>query len=271
MSRWLLTQEKKRMKLKKNLDKQIPEMKFPSNPFQYVHNFSSVRLDKTWLEELSLGPKFYDFKKTVNKMDVEIQFENLYAQTTELVTSSKDNIERFKSTLVDCGFKYLNHRQNTKGISTKKHKEALRKRKTNDNLLITKPDKGHGIVFMDKNNYISKMKALSNDKTKFQKLAVKNDVAGKIEKQLTDSLKEIKQQGFITEKLFEMLKPTGTITPRVQDNNNNKNSDNKDFIQHYMFSTLWSARQHQGQNFQYKRQDNSVVRSLKFQNYYNHH
>ncbi|CAI2735413.1 unnamed protein product [Schistosoma spindalis] len=207
--------EKKRIKLKKNLDKQISEMKFPTNPSQYVHNFSSVILEKTELEALSLGPKFCDSKKTVNKMDVKIQFENLYAQTAELVSSSKDNIERFKSTLVDCCFKYLNHGHNMKGILTKKHLEALRKLKTNDNLLITKPDKGHGIVLMDKNNYINKMKALLNDKSKFQKLVGKNDIVDKIEKQLTDSLKEIKQQGFISEKEFEILKPTGTITPRL--------------------------------------------------------
>ncbi|VDO94133.1 unnamed protein product [Schistosoma margrebowiei] len=59
------------------------------------------------------------------------------------------------------------------------------------------------------------MKALLNDKSKFQKLAVKNDVADKIEKKLTDSVKEIKQQRVISEKVFEMLKPTGTIKPRL--------------------------------------------------------
>ncbi|VDP40141.1 unnamed protein product [Schistosoma margrebowiei] len=75
----MVVNSRKEKKLKKNLDNRIPEMKFPSNPGQYIHNFSNVMLDKTALEELSLGPKFCDFKKTVNKMDVEIQFENLYA------------------------------------------------------------------------------------------------------------------------------------------------------------------------------------------------
>nr|CAJ00247.1 TPA: reverse transcriptase [Schistosoma mansoni] len=148
-------------------------------------------------------------------MDVEIQFENLYAQTAELVSSSKDNVESFKSTLVDCCFRYLNHGHSSKGILTNKHKEALRKLKTNDNLLITKPDKGYGIVLMDKNNYINKMKAFLNDQSKFQKLVVKNDLADKIEKQIIDSLKQIKQQGFISEKVFEMLKSIGTRTPRL--------------------------------------------------------
>lgn len=37
---------------------------------------------------------------------------------------------------------------------------------------------------MDKNNYLNRMKALLYDKSKFQKLVVKNDVVDRIEKQL---------------------------------------------------------------------------------------
>lgn len=49
-------------------------MKLTSNPGQYVHNFFSVNFNNTELEAFSVGPKFCVFKKTVNIMDVKIQF-----------------------------------------------------------------------------------------------------------------------------------------------------------------------------------------------------
>ena len=48
-----------RKKLTKQLNTISPApTKFPSNPERYVHNLSSLCLDKTLLEVLSLGPKF---------------------------------------------------------------------------------------------------------------------------------------------------------------------------------------------------------------------
>ena len=49
--------------IRKKLTKQLNTIslaptKFPSNPERYVHNLSSLCLDKTLLEVLSLGPKF---------------------------------------------------------------------------------------------------------------------------------------------------------------------------------------------------------------------
>lgn len=62
-------------------------MKFSSNADQYVHNFQNVKFNKTELETLPLGNEFRGSKEKVNKTDFEIQFENLYAQTPEPVTS----------------------------------------------------------------------------------------------------------------------------------------------------------------------------------------
>lgn len=98
------SQKKKRTKTNKILDKKIPEMKFPSNPGQYMHNVSGVNLNETKLEALSLGCKLCDLKKPVHEMNVKIPFEKR-AQTVELVILSDDFI-RLKSILVDCCFRY---------------------------------------------------------------------------------------------------------------------------------------------------------------------
>nr|CAX83715.1 reverse transcriptase [Schistosoma japonicum] len=148
-------------------------------------------------------------------MDLEIHFGNLYAYIQDLVPLSYDDVERLKSTLVDCCFNYINSRQDSRSILTKKHKEGLHQLKVNHNLIISWPDKGSGVVFMDRKKYLEKMNAILCDETKFQKLIVQNDTSNNTKKQLTDPLKKIKQQGLISESLFEKLKPTGTTTLRI--------------------------------------------------------
>ncbi|CAH8608554.1 unnamed protein product [Heterobilharzia americana] len=59
------------------------------------------------------------------------------------------------------------------------------------------------------------MNSLLTDESKSQKLVAYGDTTEKTEKHLTEPLKKIKQQGFISESTFEMLKPTGTVTRRL--------------------------------------------------------
>ena len=55
------------------------------------------------------------------------------------------------------------HDRNLKHIST------LKKLSTDRNIVITKPDKGSGIVILNKKDYIDKMNVILEDSTKFSK------------------------------------------------------------------------------------------------------
>ena len=50
------------------------------------------------------------------------------------------------------------------------HKElfqAIKSLRCNEQILITKPDKGSGVVILNKSDYIKKMGSILEDKTKF--------------------------------------------------------------------------------------------------------
>ena len=49
----------------------------------------------------------------------------------------------------------------------KEHFQAIKSLRSNEQILITKPDKGSGVVILNKNDYIQKMGNILDDKTKF--------------------------------------------------------------------------------------------------------
>ena len=48
--------------------------------------------------------------------------------------------------------------------------QALNSLHSNENIVITKPDKGSGVVILNKNDFIDKMQVILNDPSKFVKL-----------------------------------------------------------------------------------------------------
>ena len=97
---------KKKQKLQNSLHAPTPQLKFPDNPRLYVHKFSDVVLNELQLEALSLGPKFCGYRENTKQHEIDIQFENLMSQTVGLIPSSEENLDRFKTTLVECSHRF---------------------------------------------------------------------------------------------------------------------------------------------------------------------
>ena len=97
---------KKRLTLERSLLELKPKSSFPDNPTRYVHNLSSVTLDDTLLEVLSLGPKFCCPHGGIDQIAIDTQFENAYNQTLDLTASSTHAVEQFKSDLANCSYQY---------------------------------------------------------------------------------------------------------------------------------------------------------------------
>ncbi|VDQ00823.1 unnamed protein product [Trichobilharzia regenti] len=205
--------EKRRTKIIKSLDSRNPS--FPSDPYRYVHNFSSVTLDKLQLEALSLGPRFCDQRYKVNQLDIDIKFENLLLQTKDLIPTSDDEVARFKTILVDSCQQYKKSSHSSKRLLTKQDHEALRKLRNSENIIISRPDKGDGVVLMNKCDYVDKINSLLTDETKFQELSNPRDLDGKVEKQLTKTLQELTKSGVISEAAYNRLKSTENNTSRL--------------------------------------------------------
>ena len=206
---------KKMADLHKSLTQVKPQSTFPSNPERYVHNLSVATLDDTLLEVLSLGPKFCCPHGRHTDIAIETQFENVYSQTTDLSPVSSASLDHFKSELVNCSYQYTNVRTYQKSPLTREHLDALKNLRTRTDVLITKPDKGSGVVLLNKQDYLEKMSHILSDPTKFGETSNEKDQTNIVEDQLTSCLKRMKDQDVISAGTYEKLRPVGTAIPRL--------------------------------------------------------
>ena len=80
-------------------------------------------------------------------------------------------------------------------------------------ILITKPDKGRGVVILDRNDYIQKLEQILSDNTKFKLL--NKDPTGTRENSLTTLLRQMKNEEYLTQQEYRYIKPVGSIPARL--------------------------------------------------------
>ena len=92
-------------------------------------------------------------------------------------------------------------------INTKEIKEVVMKVKNNTDLIFSKPDKGTGIVLMDKVQYLNKMQDIISDSSKFKLLGLtcKLSYIQKTEKKIIDLLKEWVKNNEITQNILDLV------------------------------------------------------------------
>jgi len=78
-------------------------------------------------------------------------------------------------------------------VMTKECFQAIESLRMNEDIIITKPDKGSGVVILNKNEYNDKMMTILNDTTKFLDLGqvTSNDNTAKIETQIQRRLLQL--------------------------------------------------------------------------------
>ena len=94
----------------------------------------------------------------------------------------------------------------------KKHK-ILKKLKDDPNIVITRPDKGNGVVILDRKDYISQMLEIFNDRSKFKVLD--SDPTIYREGQLQRRLLKLKKKGFFSDDVYSKVYPTGSKPARA--------------------------------------------------------
>jgi hypothetical protein len=89
--------------------------------------------------------------------------------------------------------------------------KTLKDLQKDDTIVIINPDKGNGIVVLDRTNYISKMHDILSDENKFVPMnddLVKTTI--KREEKVQTFLKKLKNNGVISEEIYKKLVPTGS-------------------------------------------------------------
>ena len=124
---------------------------------------------------------------------------------------SELELERVKSTSVNCCYQDLNSKSQNKNIITNEHFERSKILKNNENIVISKPNKDSGIVLLNRSDYIDKMKVILNDKTKFHKMENEKDRKVQKEKALSRPLRELKEQNAIEQITFKRTRLVGFL------------------------------------------------------------
>ena len=159
-----------------------------------ITNLSSYVLGEEEKDILKHGLSFALPPSHLKKSEIFTTFENIskYFQENLIDKKNSPQLKSQLSHLADCYF-YNYH----PSLSTRKKYATLKKLKDNNHLVITRPDKGNGVVLIDKSKYEEEIRKIIQDQSKFKKL--KEDPTKKKENKLKEFLKELKKDNFLNE------------------------------------------------------------------------
>ena len=90
---------------------------------------------------------------------------------------------------------------------------VLRNLRKNKDIVITKPDKGNGVVILDRKLYNNAIEEIISDSSKFEKLNA--DPTLKREASLQRFLRKLKQKYFFNEIEYDKLYSSGSAPARI--------------------------------------------------------
>ena len=184
----------------------------PCDPDKVIHNYSSLVIPDRIRFLLAFG---LDFCLPVYKLDFFKYFssyENLADRLKRLNESA--NFESVCSGIKDIANKYYHGFKSYKvfsSIFSHKDLDDLKNFSKNRDIIVCKPDKGRGIVILDRFPYINKMLELVSNKDNFQLIKENiKDFTRRSEDKINRFLSKLKNLGIITEEKYKSLYVTGS-------------------------------------------------------------
>ncbi|CAF4731422.1 unnamed protein product, partial [Rotaria sp. Silwood1] len=80
-------------------------------------------------------------------------------------------------------------------------------------ILVTKPDKGRGVVILDRNDYIEKLENILSDNRKFKLLNEEPTISR--ENALTTVLRQMKYEEYLAQQEYKYIKPVDSVPARL--------------------------------------------------------
>ena len=176
-----------------------------------IFNYSHRVLTEYETSVLSRGLRFCLPPKKVDKYDTKCSFELLYRDFRNLhLNLDAESNDRLRTKLKDIcynytqDYKFSNHRE----ILSPSEWTALRNLQRDTSIVITRPDKGNGVVLLSKTRYLEKVKEILSDSTKFKELT--DNPTKTRERSLTNYLLKLKHAGILNENEYKEIKPVGS-------------------------------------------------------------
>ena len=201
------------------------------DPSKVIFNLSSKQLSSREKFLLSFGLDFCLPIFKPNYFRYFLAFESFIIRLKSLSLMRNCNFNDVVRNVKTIACKYYHGFKSSKVFSpifTKGDFDILKKLGRCKDIVICKPDKGRGVVLMDKNDYVNKMNVILNDHTKFTRCS--NDdvfsIVLKCEDQVIRFLKKLVSLGSIGEEEYKNLLPHGSSPaimyglPKVHKENN---------------------------------------------------
>jgi hypothetical protein len=145
-------------------------------------------------------------RRKSNELDEdEPTIYNLTPDQLECINKLRSTCNTFRRTAI----KQIKNQQQ----QTKKIEQTLKTLSKENSIVITRPDKGRGIVILNKHDYIKKMNDILSDTTTFKELD--HDPTIKQENKLNSKLLELKNDNFITLDDYNYARSRGSQPGRI--------------------------------------------------------
>ena len=182
-----------------------------------IVNLAGVELSETEKDVLCRGLNFGVLPK-LSREEIEAEFELCWQQLDRKVPNSQEAKLQCKATLADLSQKYAGSKADRTDFPLDTdHLKALNGLKKRHDIIITRPDKGNGVVVLDRSDYLEKMEMILSDTTKFQRIgdAEGNDNTLKQERALQAFLLREWKAKHITRDTYDRIRPVGSTRPRM--------------------------------------------------------
>ncbi|CAF3279221.1 unnamed protein product [Rotaria sp. Silwood2] len=178
--------------------KNTDDMNIVSNIENFFHRITDIsQHHKKLMSEVN-------DKDTVDGADVRV----LNSKEMTLASSFRSITDSFRHQVYR--FAQLHNRINTE---QQKCRNVLKNLKEDKSIVVTRPDKGRGVVLLDKVDYLSKMHTILNDSTKFSFLSYDPTITR--ETKLIKLLNKLLDEGTISKDFYNLAKPFGSIPGRL--------------------------------------------------------
>ena len=171
------------------------------------------------MEELALSQGLsFCVPPKVKRAEIFAEFEVLFGQLKHHEETSESHRQRLKADLCDIAHSFCGTPiDKTNFFMQREAIAAARSLEANKDIIISRPDKGSGVVLLNKQDYIDKMNVIVDDTTKFQLLgpASNFDRTKNIETNLQSKLRSLKNAKHISAKVYEQVRPVGSQRPRM--------------------------------------------------------
>ena len=183
----------------------------PCDPNKVIHNYSSVPLPIRIKFLLAFG---LDFCLPVFKLDFTKYFLNFERLAYTLKQLPSDNFSETCTRIKELAHKYFYSFRASKvfhPIFSTKDINLLRTFGKNKDIVVCKPDKGRGIVIIDKCRYIKSIKELICDPSKFRLITDPIEIiTRKTEDRINRFLLKLKNSSLISDDIYKKLFASGS-------------------------------------------------------------